>query len=112
MILDGERWQGTQRSEAEDHATERAWGSGHLGPGCEQQVSAPVGTQKITLRKGRQGTVRKTVTPKQNGEPPQYSEWAGYWHSPIQPCKSASFSFILTKGDTPAIQSQPFTCDF
>lgn len=48
----GKRLKGQRQKTLEQ---EGVWGPGHLGPGCEQQMSAPVGTQTISLRRGGRG---------------------------------------------------------
>lgn len=120
-----ERWQGTQSPEVEDTETGRTWGNGHLGPGCDQQVSAQWehrGERKIVFFKGkkkscyiwllifvycpplphptllRQGTSRNAVTPQKNGEPPKYSGLVTDIH-PSNTTNPAFFPFTFPKRD-------------
>lgn len=96
-----------------DPGTGGAWGSGHVGPDCEQQVAAPGETQRINLRSRGRETSRKEATPKKNGEPSNTEGWLLTYPLPalkVEPPFLHSSS--KRKGTPPPIQAQPFSCAF
>lgn len=93
-----------------DPGTGGAWGSGHVGPDCEQQVAAPGEIQRINLRSRGRETSRKEATPKKNGEPSNTEGWLLTYPLPalkVEPPFLHSSS--KRKGIPPPIQAQPFS---